>query len=102
MCPLALGSFAVLAVSLPTTFAADADLAGGIYFASSSGAGTPVERLDGQKVYFSGLATSGLGKPSLTSIANDNSHYRLDLEGAGSFPDIAGPLNLALHLEYHA
>ena len=98
LCPLAVGAFSALVLAQPTAFAADARLADGIYFASSSGAGTPVERLDGQKIYFSGLATSGFGKPSLTSTTNDNSLYRLDLEGAGPFPDVAGPPHLALYL----
>jgi hypothetical protein len=99
LCLWAAGELPGLPVAVPTGSAAEARLADGIYFASLSGAGTPIERLDGQKIYFSGLATSGFGKPSLTSTTHDNSLCRLDLEGAGPFPDVAGPPHLALDLE---
>jgi len=79
--------------------AGDARLADGIYFVSQSEEGTAVEREDGSRVFLAGLATKGFGKASLTSTANDNSVYRLDLEGAGPFPAGADRRHLAVYLD---
>lgn len=78
----------LLSVTLLLTFvtigdALAADLEDGIYFIQRRGEGTPIELADGYRVVLGEQAADKLGQSTMTSVANDNSKFRLYLFGAG-------------------
>jgi len=84
---------ALLLTWLGAASAAEGRLADGIYFVSRSEEGTAIERVDGTRIFITGLATKAFGTAKVTSVANDNSLYRLDLTNAGPFsPEVQLPV----------
>jgi hypothetical protein len=92
--------FAVFFSCLLATHEADALLTNGIYVVLSSGKGTTVERVDDAGTVVLGeLTSTAFGVPSLWSVSNDNSQFRLDLTGAGPFTVGAENHHFAIYVD---
>jgi hypothetical protein len=84
---LLIAALGLLAVARPALAQQKDGPADGIYLVHVDGDGPKVKRNDTGDVLVVGeRLTAGFGQATIQSDANDNSHFRVDLKGAGPFP----------------